>query len=208
MVNYPYGRTITENDDLENSLPSKHKKVKNPSYANRGMDFEHEVNLANQFYLEQDRAVIYKRATPIHIVKVNYKDHCRITDAYFEQQSTTDYNGLYRGRYIDFECKETKVNTSLSFQNISPHQIKHLERIQNHGGIAFFLIYFSKRDEIFLLPANVIIECYKSKERHSITYETIKEYGCLIEQSFLPRVKYLDAVDKVYFNEEINKNNQ
>lgn len=173
---------------------------KNISFANRGIDFEKAINSSNKFYDDTKRAIITKRPTPIHIVKVDYKDHARIKDAYFEKQSTADYNGVYKGRYIDFECKETKSKTSLSFNNIAPHQIEHLKKVIFHGGIAFFLIYFVTLDEIYLVDAEIIISRYNG-ERKSITYKDIKELGTKVEQDYIPRIKYLDAVDEVYFNQ-------
>ncbi len=189
MIRYPY---------QQNPIVEEEKNI---SYANRGMDFEDAVNISNNYYRDQDIALIYKRPTPIHIVKVDYA-HARIKDAYFEKQSTTDYNGIFKGRYIDFECKETKVKTSLALHNISPHQVRHLEGVKRHGGIAFFLIYFVTLNEVYLLDAQYIIDAYRSQERKSIAYSTIKNNGVLIEQAYLPRLKYLDAVEKVYFNEQ------
>ena len=93
------------------------------------MTLESEINDSNKYYLEKDIAVIYKKPTPIKVVKqVNEK----ITDAYFEKPSTIDYSGLYKGKYIDFEAKETKNNTSFPIKNIHPHQIKHLENVIKH----------------------------------------------------------------------------
>ena len=194
MIRYPYQR----NPIIE--------EEKNISYSNRGMDFENAVNISNNYYREEDIAIIYKRPTPIHIVKVDYA-HARIKDAYFEKQSTTDYNGIYKGRYIDFECKETKIKTSFSFHNISSHQIQHLEAVLRHNGIAFFLIYFSLLNEVYLLDAKYIVDKYKEKKRQSISYQEIKTYGTLVEQAYLPRLKYLDAVEKVYFNETSKSHN-
>ena len=34
-----------------------------------------------------------------------------ITEAYFRTPSTTDFNGIFKGRYIDFEAKETSNAT-------------------------------------------------------------------------------------------------
>ena len=95
MVNYPYKKS-QDIQKLEEESPV--------NYANHGMDFEHAVNLSNNYFVENNMALIYKRPTPIHIVKVDY-NKARIKDAYFEKQSTTDYNGIYKGKYIDFECK-------------------------------------------------------------------------------------------------------
>ncbi len=194
MVKYPYSSKVDLNQETDTT-----------NYANRGMDFEHAVNSSNQYYLDNDLAVISKRPTPIHIVKVDYAHNCRIKDAYFEKQSSTDYNGIYKGKYVDFECKETKSKTSLSLHNISSHQIRHLQRIKSHGGITFFLIFFYMLDEVYLLDAEYIIDIYQKKERQSIPLSLIKEKGILIEQSYSPRLKYLDAIDKVYFNEKITQ---
>lgn len=192
MVKYPYSNNNLIQDE------------NNTNYSNRGMDFENAVNVSNNYYLDNDIAVIYKRPTPIHIVKVDYK-HCRIKDAYFDKQSTTDYNGIYKGKYIDFECKETKSTTSLPLHNISSHQIKHLKRVLKHGGIAFFLIFFSSLNEVYLIDAKYVIEIFLESERKSIPLSLIREKGVLIEQGYIPRLKYLDAVEKVYFHEKISQ---
>lgn len=191
-MNYPNRSVINKNEIIEE---------KPINFANRGMDFEKSINSSNKYYDDTKRAIITKRPTPIHIVKVDYKDHARIKDAYFEKQSTADYNGVYKGKYIDFECKETKSKTSLSFNNIAPHQIEHLKKVIYHGGISFFLIYFVLLDEVYLVDAQVIIDRYNG-ERKSITLMDIKKYGILIKQDYIPRLNYLDAVDKVYFNEK------
>ena len=183
------------------SVSAKEKKI--VSAANRGMDFEHAVSSSSSYYDDNKIAIITKRPTPIRVVKVDYSHNARIVDAYFEKQSTTDFNGVYKGKYIDFECKETKSKTSLTFNNISSHQIKHLEKVINHGGIAFFLIYFVLLDEIYLLDAKFVIENYKNLDkRKSLSIHYIRENGHFIEQGFIPRIKYLDVVDKVYFNEQ------
>ena len=43
---------------------------------------------------------------------------------------------------------------------------------------------------------------YEKGERKSITYEQTKKIGHFVEQGFIPRLKFLDAVDKVYFHED------
>ncbi|MCD8209335.1 MAG: Holliday junction resolvase RecU [Coprobacillus sp.] len=194
MIRYPDGR------EYKNSQTKKTYNKKG-SEANRGMNLEDDINASNEWYRDQDVCVITKRPTPINIVKVDYSKGARITDAYFEKQSTTDYNGVYKGRYIDFEAKNTKSRTSFPFANIELHQIEHLERVLRHGGIAFFIIEFELKDEVYLIDAKYIIERYRNGPKKSLSYEEIKEKGILVERSYNPRLKYMDAVEKIYFSE-------
>lgn len=54
----------------------------------------------------------------------------------YKVPSTTDYNGIYNGKYIDSEAKETNSTTSFSLNNIHKHQIEHMDSVVRHGGIA------------------------------------------------------------------------
>ena len=169
------------------------------SSANRGMDLENEINLSNLYYRDHDICLITKRPTPINIVKVDYSKGAKITHAYFEEQSTTDYNGVYKSRYIDFEAKNTKNKTSFPLSNITAHQIEHLKKVLYHGGIAFFIINFESLGKVYLLDAKYVIEFYEHGERKSIPYQCFVDNGIEIEQGYNPRLKYIDAIDKKYF---------
>ncbi len=102
-------------------------------YQHRGLDFETDINTMNQRYRDTNRAIIYKKPTPIKVGKIQHgsKAGPLITEAYFEMPSTTDYNGIYRGRYIDFEAKETRNKTAFPFANLHAHQIEHLQRLHH-----------------------------------------------------------------------------
>ncbi|MEG2544071.1 MAG: Holliday junction resolvase RecU, partial [Longicatena sp.] len=105
-------------------------------------------------------------------------------------------------RAIDFEAKETRAKTSFPFKSIHPHQIEHLKKVLYHGGIGFFIIRFTSLDETYLIDAPIIIELYESLEQQSISYKKTKEVGSLIQQGLTPRLRYLDNVDKLYFQEK------
>ena len=96
----------------------------------RGMSLENDLNDSNAYYCSCDRALIHKKPTPIQVVKVDYPERsaAKITEAYYKTPSTTDYNGIYRGRAIDFEAMETRQKTSFPCKSIHPHQIEHLKR--------------------------------------------------------------------------------
>ena len=190
MVNYPNKK---KNDHYTSMIEGKHNT------AHRGMNLEEDINLTNEYYLSHDIAVIHKKPTPIQIVKVSYPERssAKIVEAYFRTPSTTDYNGIYKGKYIDFEAKETKT-LSFPFTNISLHQINHLDKVIHHGGIAFLIIAFTKVNEVYLLDASFMVEAYRKNDRKSLRYETIKEKGHLIRQGFLPRLHYLEIIDQYY----------
>ncbi len=181
------------------NYPSGIKKniSKEINYKNRGMTLENEINISNEYYIEINKAFIYKKPTPIKIVKVDYpsRDKAIIKEAFFTIPSTTDYNGLYKGKYIDFEAKETKSKTSFTINNIHPHQIKHLENIDNNGGIAFLIIRFTTLDETYLLPAKKLIDFMNKEDRKSIPYEYFKKEAFMIKESYNPRLDYLKIVD-------------
>lgn len=173
----------------------------NSSSSQRGMDLERDINDSNNYYNSIKKALIYKKPTPIQVVKVDYpaRNSAKIVEAYYKVPSTTDYNGLYRSSYIDFEAKETRSKTAFTFRNIHPHQIDHLESVVELGGIAFFIIRFTSFGETYLLPAEIMIKAFKHQKRQSLSYSKIKNYGYLIAEGYTPRLKYLDIVDELYF---------
>lgn len=163
------------------------------------MTLESELNSSNEYYIEIDKAYIYKKPTPIKIVKVDYpsRDKAVIKEAYFTIPSTTDYNGIYKGKYIDFEAKESKSKTSFTLANIHPHQIKHLENIDRHGGIAFLIIRFTMLNETYLLPEKKLRNFLEKKERKSIPIDYFRNNAYLIKDSYIPTVDYLKIVDQL-----------
>jgi recombination protein U len=192
MIKYPGGKIFQPKNNK--------RRINSSSAANRGMELEKIINESNVFYNENDIALITKRPTPINVIKVDYSSNARIVDAYFEKQSTTDYNGIYRGRYIDFEAKSCRNRTSFPLSNIFTHQINHLQKVIKQGGIAFFIIWLVLIDETYLVPADRLLEFQSNKTRKSITINELKKMGILIDEGLNPRLDYLKAVDRLFFN--------
>ena len=194
MIQYPKGQK-----QLSRATRSQTMQT---NYSSRGMGLENILNQTNELYRLQKRAVIHKKPTPIQVVKVNYpaRSAAQITEAYFRQASTTDYNGVYKGRYIDFEAKETKNKTSFPLKNIHEHQLEHMKECCEQGGIAFVIFYFSSLKEYYLLEYKWIEQFVhdSSKKRQSIPLTYIKNHGQSISLSLQMTLNYLDAVDSLF----------
>lgn len=186
MINYPTKRLN----------PNQHKNI--TSTSNRGMTLEDDLNTTNQVYRDLNKALIYKKPTPITIVKVDYpaRNKARITEAYYKVASTTDYNGIYKGYYIDFEAKETHSRTSFPLANIHEHQINHMQMVKEHKGIAFIIIRFTQYDETYLLFINDLSEFIKNNTRRSLPYSWIVENAHQINYHLIRPVDYLSILDK------------
>lgn len=187
MIRYPSGKKPKTTSTLKTSV------------KNRGMTLEKMINESNRFYLDQDLAVIHKKPTPIQVANVHYpkRSMAKITEAYYKTPSTTDYNGLYKGRYIDFDVKETRNRTSFPLRNIHPHQIEHLRRVFAHGGIAFLIIRLVSEDTFWLLPFERLEPYFERSKtgRKSMTLEEIRDESLEIREGFRPRLDYLKALD-------------
>ena len=178
-------------------------------HGNLGMGLENDLNETNKYYLNNDIAVIHKKPTYITINKVDYKSRkdAKITEAYFKTPSTTDYNGIYKGKYIDFEAKETKNKNYFPLNNIHQHQINHLRQICKHGGIGFLIVRFTTNNQTFLLKAEDLFNFLKISTRKSIPINYFQEKGFIIKDKYCPRVDYLKIVDTFLGgkkNEKIN----
>ena len=153
------------------------------------------INLTNEYYIENDIAVIYKKPTPITVNKVDYK-HNKITEGYYKTLSTLDYNGIYKGKYLDFDAKETLNRTSFPLSNIHAHQIKHIERIINHGGISFIILKMNAK--YYILKGEDLLDFIKNNKRKSIPYKFIESNCAEIKENINPALDYITVIDKVY----------
>ena len=136
-------------------------------YKNRGMSLEQEINESNEYYKENDIALINKKPTPIKIVKCQNNT---ITEAYFEHQSTTDYCGVYKGKFIDFEAKSVASKTSFPLSNIRKNQLTHAKNVIKNNGISFFLIEFYNLEKYFILFSFDLFDFIETHNKNSIPF--------------------------------------
>lgn len=179
---------------------AKTKYIKEINYKNRGLDLEYLINITNEYYLTNNIAVIYKKPTPITVHKVDYK-HNKVTEGYYKTPSTLDYNGIYKGKYIDFDAKETKNKTSFPLSNIHPHQIKHIERVINHGGISFIILKMNSN--YYFLKGEDLLEFINTEKRKSIPFIFIEEHCEKIIEKINPALNYIEIIDKLYLGGKI-----
>lgn len=193
-IRYPNGKKYVPVQQQEN------KKSSSSTFSNRGKTLEDELNDSNEYYLSNDLAVIHKKPVPIQIVHVKYpaRSAAVITEAYFRSPSTTDYNGVWKGKYIDFEAKETTNRTSFPLQNIHEHQVKHMKNVAEQDGIAFLIVKFTALNRYFIL----FYEYFEKKwermiagGRKSITLSEMENMSIEIHASYNPRLDYLAALD-------------
>lgn len=162
----------------------------------RGSTLEEFINRTNEKYLENGLALIQKVPTPITPINID-KQSRHITLAYFDQKSTVDYIGAVQGIPVCFDAKECHTDT-FPLQNIHEHQVTFMENFEKQGGISFFLVSFTHRDEFYYLRFSKLLEFWnRAKEggRKSFRYEELEP------EFFLPKkggvlVPYLEALQK------------
>lgn len=162
----------------------------------RGSALEELINRTNEKYREKNLALIQKIPTPITPIEID-KASRHITLAYFDQKSTVDYIGAVQGIPVCFDAKESATDT-FSMQNIHAHQVEFMNDFKKQGGIAFFLIYYSKKDVFYYMPIsemNVFFDRAKEGGRKSFRFDELRA------ENFLPKnssvfVPYLEMIAK------------
>lgn len=161
----------------------------------RGSAFEELINRTNEKYRENRLCVVQKIPTPITPISMD-ESHTQITLAYFDMKSTVDYIGAVQGIPVCFDAKECAVDT-FTLANIHEHQVDFMKDFEKQGGIAFFLIYYTKRDEIYYLRFEKLMEFWtrmKEGGRKSFRHDEIEPEFILKSSTGGVFVPYLDGI--------------
>ena len=121
----------------------------------RGSALEELINRTNETYSGNQLALIQKIPTPITPINID-KASRHITLAYFDQKSTVDYIGAVQRIPVCFDAKECHTDT-FPLQNIHEHQVDFMARFEQQQGVAFFLIYYTKRDRFYYLSLRELL---------------------------------------------------
>lgn len=170
-----------------------------PTFKSRGLRgsmLEEIINLTNDKYREKKLALIQKIPTPITPVEMD-KGTRHITLAYFEKQSTVDYIGAVQGIPVCFDAKECTADT-FALANIHEHQVAFMKEFEEQGGIAFFLVYYVKKDIFYYMRFDKLYEFWKRAEeggRKSFRFEET-EQEFLFDNKGMIIVPYLKMINK------------
>lgn len=161
----------------------------------RGSALEELINRTNEKYRDSKLALIQKIPTPITPVKIDSQSR-HITLAYFDQKSTVDYIGTVQGIPVCFDAKECASDT-FALQNIHEHQVEFMKDFEAQQGVAFFLIDYTGRDELYYLRFS---ELYNFWERARLGGRKSFRYDEIDKRFILPKksgvlVPYLDTLN-------------
>lgn len=170
-----------------------------PTFKSRGLRgsfLEELVNRTNEKYASNHLALIQKIPTPITPINIDHKTK-QITLAYFEKKSTVDYIGAVQGIPVCFDAKECAYDT-FTLQNIHEHQVEFMKEFEQQGGIAFFLIYYTKLERYYYLRLSELLSFWERAKNGGRKSFRIDE---LDEEFFFENVKpifipYLDYINK------------
>lgn len=160
----------------------------------RGSTLEELINRTNEIYLEKGLALIQKIPTPITPIQID-KASRHITLAYFEQKSTVDYIGVVQGIPVCFDAKECNVDT-FALQNIHPHQVEFMTQFEKQGGIAFLILFYSARNELYYLPYKDMMKFWNRAlegGRKSFRYEELDQHYYIAPKNGI-LVPYLETL--------------
>lgn len=88
-----------------------------------------------------------------------------------------DYIGIVQGIPVCFDAKECTTDT-FPLHNIHEHQMEFMEQFEKQGGISFFIILFSCRDEKIYVPYRHVLKFWNRMNdggRKSFRYEELDQ---------------------------------
>lgn len=162
----------------------------------RGSTLEDMINHSNEVYRERKLALIQKVPTPITPIAID-KETRHITLAYFDQKSTVDYIGAVQGIPVCFDAKECAV-TTFPLQNVHEHQVGFMREFEEQGGIAFIVLSWTAKDEIYYIPFDELYGFWMRMQnggRKSFTYEELDKSWRIGRQRDV-LVHYLEMIQR------------
>lgn len=121
------------------------------------------IEMTNNQYRNSDVADVRKIPPPLKVGKVSGKS----VNAYLDKATWVDYNGIFRGRSLLFDAKETTVER-FPLANLADHQFQTLKSWHRHGSITFLIVAFwlknKNEPEIYYLPFDQLASFWELKD--------------------------------------------
>ena len=79
----------------------------------------------------------------------------------------------------------------------------HMESVEQQRGITFFIVRFSKLRRNFVMPFQIVEQYWTLMQtggRKSIPLSVFEQQAIEIQEGYLPRLDYLEAVNKLIAN--------
>ncbi|MEK4628090.1 Holliday junction resolvase RecU [Solibacillus sp. FSL R7-0682] len=156
------------------------------------MQLERIIDMANNKYRNAGVADIRKVPSPVNILKLTGN---RIV-GHTEKPTWVDYSGVYDGRAIIFDAKQTS-KTAFPLDNISLHQYDLLKSWSEKGAVTFLLVRFSKYDKYYHLPFRTLKWAWEraiTGGRNSIAFAEFETMAAEVKSKDGYTLHYLEAV--------------
>ena len=96
-----------------------------------------------------------------------------------------------------FDAKECAADT-FPLQNLHEHQVRFMKEFEEQGGIAFIILFYTKRNEMYYMPFSDVLIFWERMQRggrKSFTYDEVeKSYRIFSKGEYL--CHYLEALSK------------
>ncbi len=163
------------------------------NYKNRGMFLESIINKTIVVYAKNNVGIFHKKSLPIIFSKIKREGQSlKVEKGRVTAKSTTDYYGIFQGKFVAFEAKSTKLK-SLPLANIKEHQSRYLKQIHLHGGISFYIISYSTYNEFFLIEFIAMEEI----EGKSLNIDIARKIGYKLELEYPGILDFACVIDKM-----------
>lgn len=162
----------------------------------RGSALEEYINHTCEKYREKGLALIQKVPTPITPVRIEQQSR-HITLAYFDKKSTVDYIGVVQGIPVCFDAKECRTD-SFPLQNIHGHQVEFMKDFEAQQGIAFLILYFAGRDEMYYMPFREMYRFWKRGQQGGPKHFKYSElaFGVFFKRKGNYLVPFLEGIQR------------
>lgn len=125
------------------------------SHANRGTEFEHTVIACLD--LIPEAVGVFLRDSPA-FKPLKFLPGGKVI-GFFTGRGGLDFYGSWKGRFIGFDAKSTRIPTRFPLAMLHPHQVEVVRLAHGTGALAFFLVEMAEvrpRPRVFLLTWSVL----------------------------------------------------